>query len=381
MRSKNARRQADEASSDLLDSPAQANPNETEAAADAQGKTRANASAKSRTNANAKAQAGTEATKRAKSRAKKRTSYLPEVLLTCALLVGIGIMLYPTIADWWNDMHQSQAIATYQKAVSDNSAQRNQEMWDAAVAYNQSLPRDNGRFQLSDEEKAQYESLLDVTGTGIMGYVDIPKINVSLPIYHGTDDTVLQIAIGHIPGSSLPVGGLGTHCVVSGHRGLPSARLFTDIDQLNEGDLFTLNVLGQTLTYQVDQIRIVLPDQLDDLAIDEGQDLCTLVTCTPYGVNTHRLLVRGHRVDNAAVAAIDGDATRINPALVALVITGIVLVIWLVATLIRRHRQRRAMRLALQAMGGVDGVGASATIASKATTASTNDGTNSTSRG
>ncbi|MEE8677650.1 MAG: class C sortase [Olsenella sp.] len=270
----------------------------------------------------------------------KKPSYIPEILLVCALLIGIGIMLYPTISDWWNDMHQTQAIATYQQAVNDNSAEKNQEMWDAAVAYNSSLPRDNGRFTMSDAEKAEYESLLDVTGTGIMGYVEIPKINVSLPIYHGTDDTILQIAVGHIPGSSLPVGGLGTHCVISGHRGLPSARLFTDIDQLNEGDLFTLNVLGQTLTYQVDQIRIVLPDELDDLAIDEGLDLCTLVTCTPYGVNDHRLLVRGHRVDNAALAVIDGDAVQVSPAATGLVVTAAVAGAAAVVALVVHLRRR-----------------------------------------
>lgn len=272
----------------------------------------------------------------------KKMSYIPEILLVCALLIGIAIMLYPTISDWWNDMHQSQAIASYQQAVSDNSAEKNQEMWDAAVAYNSSLPRDNGRFTLTDEEKEEYESLLDVTGTGIMGYVEIPKINVSLPIYHGTDAGILEIAVGHIPGSSLPVGGLGTHCVISGHRGLPSARLFTDIDQLNEGDLFTLNVLGQTLTYQVDQVRIVWPDELDDLAIDEGLDLCTLVTCTPYGVNDHRLLVRGHRVDNAALAVIDGDAVQVSPAATGLVVTALVAAIGAVAVVVIRLRRRMA---------------------------------------
>lgn len=263
-------------------------------------------------------------------------THVPEVLLSCALLVGIGMMLYPSVSDWWNSMHQSRAIATYQQAVSDNSADANQRMWDEAVAYNQSLPRDGGRFTLTDEERARYERTLDVTGTGIMGYVEIPKISVSLPVYHGTDDTVLQIAVGHIPGSSLPVGGEGTHCVVSGHRGLPSARLFTDIDQLREGDVFMLHVLGKTLTYQVDQIRVVLPDELDDLAIDDGLDLCTLVTCTPYGVNTHRLLVRGHRVPNQVAAIADGDAVQVSPALVALALTALVLVAALVVRAVLR---------------------------------------------
>ncbi|MEE8704608.1 MAG: class C sortase [Olsenella sp.] len=263
-------------------------------------------------------------------------THVPEVLLSCALLVGIGMMLYPSVSDWWNSMHQSRAIATYQQAVSDNSADANQRMWDEAVAYNQSLPRDGGRFTLTDEERARYERTLDVTGTGIMGYVEIPKISVSLPVYHGTDDTVLQIAVGHIPGSSLPVGGEGTHCVVSGHRGLPSARLFTDIDQLREGDVFMLHVLGKTLTYQVDQIRVVLPDELDDLAIDDGLDLCTLVTCTPYGVNTHRLLVRGHRVPNQVAAIADGDAVQVSPALVAAALTALALVAALVVRAVLR---------------------------------------------
>lgn len=220
------------------------------------------------------------------------------------------MMLYPSVSDWWNSMHQSRAIATYQEAVGDNSAEANQRLWDEAVSYNRSLPHDGGRFTLTDEERVRYERTLDVTGTGIMGYVEIPKISVSLPVYHGTDPTVLQIAVGHIPGSSLPVGGEGTHCVISGHRGLPSARLFTDIDQLREGDVFMLHVLDKTLTYQVDQIRVVLPDELDDLAMDDGLDLCTLVTCTPYGVNTHRLLVRGHRVANA-----QGDVKVVADAL------------------------------------------------------------------
>ena len=174
-----------------------------------------------------------------------------------------------------------------------------------------------------------------------MGYVDIPKINVNLPIYHGTDDTVLQVAIGHIAGSSLPVGGQGTHCVVSGHRGLPSARLFSDIDQLREGDVFMLHTLGQTMTYQVDQIRTVLPNELDDLAIDPGLDLCTLVTCTPYGVNTHRLLVRGHRIPNEQVATFEGDASRVDPVLVAGIVTGAVFVVLLVVRGVRRGRARK----------------------------------------
>lgn len=268
---------------------------------------------------------------------------VPEILFTCLLLLGIGIALYPFVSDWWNDQHQTQAIATYQQAVAETPAEDLQAAWDEAVAYNQSLPTGLGRFNLTDEERTRYEATLDVTGTGIMGYVEIPKINVNLPIYHGTDDTVLQVAIGHIPGSSLPVGGTGTHCVISGHRGLPSARLFSDIDQLREGDVFMVHVLGQTLTYQVDQIRTVLPDQLDDLVIDPGLDLCTLVTCTPYGVNTHRLLVRGHRIPNEQVSAIQGDLSQVDPVLVAAAATTVAFVVVVVARRVRRARSHREL--------------------------------------
>ena len=267
---------------------------------------------------------------------------IPEILLICVLVVGVCMMAYPFVSDWVNDQNQTRAIATYEEAVADDSAQVKQQMWDDAVAYNGRLPRSNNRFTLTEEEKAEYDSILDVTGTGVMGYVEIPKINVRLPIYHGTDDTILQVAIGHIPGSSMPVGGKSTHCVISGHRGLPSARLFTDIDQLREGDYFTLHVLDQTLTNQVDQIRIVLPDELDQLAIEDGLDLCTLVTCTPYGVNTHRLLVRGHRVDNAALLAVEGDMTLIDPLIEAAATTAIVVaIIFAVRAVRKRKREAR----------------------------------------
>ena len=172
---------------------------------------------------------------------------------------------------------------------------------------------------------------LAVTDSGIMGYIDIPKIRVTLPIYHGTDETILQIAIGHIAGTSLPVGGASTHCVVSGHRGLPSARLFTDIDKLVEGDTFTMTVLNRTVTYEVDQIRIVEPTDLSNLQIEEGKDYCTLVTCTPYGINTHRLLVRGHRVANAnGEANVIADALQIEPVYVAPVVAAPMLIILLI---------------------------------------------------
>lgn len=241
------------------------------------------------------------------------------ILLVLILLTGVSLLLYPTVSDYWNSFHQSQAIASYVEAVAEIDNTDYEKMWQEAVAYNEKLKDNSGRWTPTDEELEEYERLLNVSDTGIMGYIEIPKIKVSLPIYHGTDEAILQIAIGHIPGSSLPVGGKGTHCVVSGHRGLPSAKLFTDLDQLEEGDLFMMRILDETLTYEVDQVRIVEPEELSDLEIDEDKDLCTLVTCTPYGINSHRLLVRGHRVENLRedTIRVTADAQQIDPVMVA----------------------------------------------------------------
>ena len=241
------------------------------------------------------------------------------ILLVLILLTGMSLLLYPTVSDYWNSFHQSQAIASYVEAVAEIDNTDYEKMWQEAVAYNEKLKDNSGRWTPTDEELEEYERLLNVSDTGIMGYIEIPKIKVSLPIYHGTDEAILQIAIGHIPGSSLPVGGKGTHCVVSGHRGLPSAKLFTDLDQLEEGDLFMMRILDETLTYEVDQVRIVEPEELSDLEIDEDKDLCTLVTCTPYGINSHRLLVRGHRVENLKedTIRVTADAQQIDPVMVA----------------------------------------------------------------
>ena len=241
------------------------------------------------------------------------------ILLVLILLTGVSLLLYPTVSDYWNSFHQSRAIASYVEAVAEIDNTDYEKMWQEAVAYNEKLKDNSGRWTPTDEELEEYERLLNVSDTGIMGYIEIPKIKVSLPIYHGTDEAILQIAIGHIPGSSLPVGGKGTHCVVSGHRGLPSAKLFTDLDQLEEGDLFMMRILDETLTYEVDQVRIVEPEELSDLEIDEDKDLCTLVTCTPYGINSHRLLVRGHRVENLKedTIRVTADAQQIDPVMVA----------------------------------------------------------------
>lgn len=244
--------------------------------------------------------------------------HLTTVILVILLLAGVSLLLYPTVSDYWNSFHQTQAIASYTEQVADLNQVDYDKLISDARAYNRKLADKPSRFILTEDEREEYNSLLDVAGNGIIGYIEIPKIRCSLPIYHGMDDTVLQIAVGHIEGSSLPVGGKSTHCVLSGHRGLPRAKLFTDIDKLEKGDTFMIRVLDETLTYEVDQIRIVLPDEMEDLKIIEGKDLCTLVTCTPYGVNSHRLLVRGHRVANAAGdIRVTADALQIDPLIVA----------------------------------------------------------------
>lgn len=251
---------------------------------------------------------------------KKKTSNLITIILILILLAGLSLLLYPTVSDYWNSFHQSRAIASYAEQVAEIDSDTYEQLWADAQAYNRSLIGKVGRYDMTDEERAKYESLLDVSGNGIIGYIEIPSIKCSLPIYHGTDEAILQIAVGHIEGTSLPVGGSGTHCVLSGHRGLPSARLFTDLDKMVVGDIFMMRVLDETLTYEVDQIRIVLPNEMDDLEIEEGKDYCTLVTCTPYGINSHRLLVRGHRIENQVEAQdirVTSDAIQIEPLIVA----------------------------------------------------------------
>ena len=210
-------------------------------------------------------------------------------------------------------------------------------------AYNEEIGRKGMDFHMDAAELARYDSLLDITGTGIMGYIEIENLGVNLPIYHGVDEGVLQVAVGHIDWSSLPVGGESTHCVLSGHRGLPSARLFTDLDKLREGNTFTLTVLDEVLTYEVDQIRIVEPEMVSDLNIDEGEDYCTLVTCTPYGINTHRLLVRGHRVEtvNKSDIRVVSEAVIVEPLVVAPVLAVPLLIITLILLLSKKPKEKK----------------------------------------
>lgn len=269
--------------------------------------------------------------------------HLSTILLVIIFFIGLSLLLYPTVSDYWNSFHQSRAIASYTEQVADMDDDTYEKIWAAAQEYNRSLHSQGTGYTLSDEERAAYEALLDVGDNGVMGYIEIPSIGVSLPIYHGTDEGVLQIAVGHLEWTSLPVGGESTHCVISGHRGLPSAKLFTDLDQLVEGDIFIFRVLDEVLTYEVDQIRIVEPDHTEDLLIEEGKDLCTLVTCTPYGVNSHRLLVRGHRIENQEEAQnvrVTADALQIEPIIVAPLVAVPMLLILLIVLLVTTRRRK-----------------------------------------
>lgn len=228
------------------------------------------------------------------------------VIFIIIFIIGLSVMLYPTIADQWNKLHQSRAIADYENVVSDMKEEDFEKQWQEAENYNEKIKTNTFSGEVfSQEEKnmrgSEYWSVLNVGDNGIMGYVSIPKIEQKIPIYHGTSDAVLQVGAGHIMGTRLPIGGEGNHSVLAAHRGLPSAKLFTDIDQLKSGDKFYIHILDKVLAYQVDQIfPMIEKDDIealqDALKNEEGQDYVTLFTCTPYGVNSHRLLVRGHRV-------------------------------------------------------------------------------------
>ena len=227
---------------------------------------------------------------------KKKRDIITTVVFGFIFLAGLSVMLYPTFSNWWNRNMTTHSITTYKEAVAERDNDETEQILAEAHAYNEQLAQLYAPFTNFDAIPG-YDDILNISGTGVMGYVSIPNINVELPIYHGTSEGVLQIATGHIQGSSLPVGGSSTHAVISGHRGLPSARLFTDLDQIVEGDTFTINVLNEVYTYEVERILIILPTETDKLAIFPGEDIVTLMTCTPYGVNSHRLLIRGHRIE------------------------------------------------------------------------------------
>lgn len=268
--------------------------------------------------------------------------HISTIILLVILIIGVSLLLYPTFSDYINSLHQSQAISTYADSVAQLDTEQYEEVWKAAQEYNAAMTANTQSFKLSEAAAEKYRQQLNIDGSGVMGYIEIPKIKVSLPIYHGTDDVVLQQAIGHLEWTSLPVGGEGTHCVLSGHRGLPSAKLFTNLDKLTVGDTFMLRVLNEVLTYEVDQILIVEPKDTEALQIVDGQDYCTLVTCTPYGINTHRLLVRGHRIanaDDANTAFITADATQVEPILVAPMLAIPVLLVLVVILLIPKKKK------------------------------------------
>lgn len=270
-----------------------------------------------------------------------KRSRIPDLAFIAVFLGGMLVFFYPTISNYWNTLQQGRAIAEYTQTVNKMRPGELQQTWDEAEAYNRELLSNPARYHLSHSQMQRYLSLLDVGKTGMMGHIEIEKLGVDLPIYHGTEDSVLQVGAGHVPGSSLPTGGEGTHTILSGHRGLPSAKLFTNLDELEEGDRFVLHVLDRDLAYQVDQIRVVEPKELSNLKIIPGQDYATLVTCTPYAINTHRLLVRGHRVPYGGDAGyVAADAVAMDPVMVSLAISVPVLGI-IVAITVTHLRRRR----------------------------------------
>lgn len=275
---------------------------------------------------------------------KKKKSNIINIILILVLLAGLSLLLYPSASDYWNSFHQTRAIASYSEQVANLDEEQYDEIWEAARDYNAELAKRQNTYILNETQKEQYQELLNVSGLGVMGYIEIPSINCSLPIYHGTEESVLQIAVGHLEWSSLPVGGTGTHCVLSGHRGLPSAKLFTNLDKLVAGDVFMLRILDEVLTYEVDQILIVEPQETDSLQVVDGKDYCTLVTCTPYGINTHRLLVRGHRIDNieeAKTVRVTADAIQIEPMLVAPIVAIPLLLFLLIILMLPRQPKNK----------------------------------------
>ena len=269
------------------------------------------------------------------------------ILLIVLLLTGAGLLAYPTFSDYWNSFHQSRAIMSYAEDVANLDTHVYDAILESAYDYNEQLAETGCKWIMSDEDLEKYSEQLVIDGKkdASMGYIDIPKLDVHLPIYRGTSESVLQTSIGHIEGTSLPVGGEGSHCVLSGHRGLPAARLFTDLDKMEKGDTFRLTVLNEYLTYEVDRIRIVEPTDLSNLQIEEGEDYCTLVTCTPYGINTHRLLVRGRRIENPeGEIVVMSDAMQIEASIVAPFIAGPILVLLFIITLITTGIRRRMKR-------------------------------------
>ena len=299
--------------------------------------------------------------KKTRKKERKKKHRVSNLVLVLILLTGAAIMAYPSFSEYWNSMHQSRAILGYAQRVAELTNEEYETIWSAALDYNERLLEMPNRWLTDHDEdlKADYETQLNADGTGNMGFITIPKIKVNLPLYHGTSDSVLQTSIGHIAGTSLPAGSthsneedfltpdFASHCVLSGHRGLPSARLFSDLDAMEVGDIFYLTILDQTLTYEVDKVTVIEPEDMTELEIIPGRDLCTLMTCTPYGINTHRLLVRGSRIENEKKklnVRITADGLRIDPLYVAPFIAVpvlILMVLWVLVITGGRKKNRR----------------------------------------
>lgn len=272
--------------------------------------------------------------------------HLSTIFFGIIFLIGLLLVLYPTVSNFLSNREQKKVIREYSNIVNNMDKEEKEAMYNEAVDYNKKI-YEKGMIDYSNPDAVQgYNDILDVSGTGIMGYISIPKINVELPIYHGTSDGVLQVAVGHLEGSSLPVGGENTHCVLSGHRGLPSADLFTHLDRLNVHDIFTISVLDKTLVYEIDQIKVVAPGDTQYLQIEDGKDYCTLLTCTPYGINTHRLLVRGVRVadsDDKNNIYVYADAYKIDTKTVTVLMAVPLTLLLLLGMVvhIRRNKKRK----------------------------------------
>ena len=288
-------------------------------------------------------------------RNKKKRIRIKYVGFFLLFLVGLSILLYPSVSSAWNRYRANKLITEYSSSVAADTGQNQIDaMWQAAEEYNAQIEQESvpDAFSIRDgKTDKKYESLLNLNGDGMIGSVEIPVIDVNVPIYHYTTEETLEKGAGHLFGSSLPVGGAGTHCIISAHRGLPSAKLFTDLNLVKEGDVFYLHVLGETLAYEVDQILTVLPDQTESLAITPGEDYVTLVTCTPYAVNTHRLLVRGHRTTIEKAQEIEKTEKKVSgfnnpsiPILILCVLGGIVIaavIVTVVSRISDRKRRRR----------------------------------------
>lgn len=275
-----------------------------------------------------------ENSRKTKSRSSGKAA---DIFFTMILIIGIAVMAYPSVSNLWNSHTESRAISNYDHVLKDTSPEDKEKMWSDAIAYNESLTNTNARFDQSSSETAEYNNLLNIGGTGIMGYLKIPKLNIELPIYHGANEGTLRKGIGHVQGSSLPTGGPGTHAALSAHTGLPSAKLFSNLDRMEKGDVFIVKSVDHTMTYKVDQIKIVKPDDVKALNIVPGKDYCTLITCTPYGVNDHRLLVRGHRTANIEP---EPNINPVDPVSIAMLVISVMLLV----LLIRKEVGKRKMR-------------------------------------